>query len=467
MDFRLRGGISELTDQSGSFVLRGVGEGNYMLRASRPNEPRNFMTEGVGAAAGDAAVKIVLPEEGGVKGRVLLADGTPPSLFTLGVAMAPPTPFASADGSFTLADLPPGTVRITIAGPSFAPRNLNLTIEAGKVQDLGTITVAAGRKIIGTVSDAAGRPAPGATVYAARRLGGTGGSVSTAGMGFGPGGGEETRTATSDERGEFALYGVPPHDVAIMADDETLGRSAVQLVPGSSQDSRVQLTLSPPGAIEGLVTRDGKPVESVGVNVSARSAPMTNFVVATGPDGRFRFDRLAADSDLVQAIGGGNPMTGMQFHTRTATVVSGKVATVNIEITSGATVVAQPTLAGGGMVRIGMVRATMGAVAATTARDFNLEVARKGEPFSSLSVAILGNPARIADVPPGDVSVCVIPLPAEVRGMRPSFEYIEREGDNLPVYCSAAHVSGTGEIPVTIIVPKLPVYVPPPPEEGK
>jgi hypothetical protein len=294
---------------------------------------------------------------------------------------------------------------------------------------------------------------------------GIGGGLNQSNTLMAPGNVNNARAATSDERGEYVMFGISARDMAVQADEETAGRSALVMVAGGPDDVQLDLVLTAPGAIEGLVTKGGQPVEGVGVNVTSQTVPSTNFLVQTGPDGRFRYDRVAADSYLVQAVGGRNPMQGVGFHTAVVKVEPGKVARVTLDMPTGATVIASVSLAGGGLVPLALVRATMGPVTATTAKGMEAEVAARGEKFSSLAAAIAGSQVRIADVPAGDVSVCVVPLPREVMGMRTVIEYLEREGESLPITCTMVRSPGSGEVPVSVTVAELPTYVPPPVEE--
>ncbi len=466
MEWRLRGGTQELADAGGAFVLRGLTDGAYVIRASRPGKGRSWMREGTDASSGDQNVKVVLESEGGAKGKVLMVDGSPPPLFTVSVGMGQTTPFSTKDGSFQIDDLAPGKLTLSVGGPAFERKQVEVTIAPDVIADVGTITVVQGRKILGRVLNATGEPVPNAEVTAGRRLFGNGTSASAGGgrggMGGGPGG--VSRSATSDERGEFALYGVGIQDMAIQADHETEGRSRIQTVTGQPADSTIDLVLAPFGALEGVVTRDGAPVEGLGVNVTSQKVPASNFFVQTGPDGAFRYDRLAADTYIVQAVTGQNPMQGMSFHTQVVIVEPKKTARVKIDLKAGGRVVAKVEIAGGGK-GLALVRAVSGPVAARTSKELDYEIAASGK-FSAFGLSFGGAPARIDQVPPGITSVCAIPFPAEVKGMGPTMEYMNREGDSLPVFCATVQVRDGAEVELVVPVDKLPTFVPPPAEPG-
>lgn len=466
-EWRLRGGIQELTDAGGRFVIRGLRPGDYMLRASRPgaSSRSGWLRQPVEASVGAKDVKIVLENDGAVKGKVLYADGSAPEIFTISLGMGGGTPFSSSDGGFQLDDVPPGERTITVTGPGFDRKQVQVTVESDKVADVGTITVTKGRTISGRVLTPSGQPVPGAEVIAARRLFGDGAKASERG-GWGPAGMGGAKKALADEQGVYTLYGVGGRDLAIVAQHETIGRSPLQLVPGSAQPVQLDLVLLPFAALEGVVRKGGKPAEGLGVNVTSQTVPTSNFMVQTGPDGAFRFDRLAPDTYLVQAITGQNPMTGIGMHTQVVALEGGQTGRVTIDIPAGVTLRAVPKPTNADEANLAMMRVVGGPkLTATNARALDLEVAARGAVYSNFAVSFRGRGAKWDDVPPGEYSVCAVPFPNELMGMAPVMEYMEREGDNLPVYCTSYTVTQAAEQTVTIEV-QVPAFVPPPPNQG-
>ena len=61
------------------------------------------------------------------------------------------------------------------------------------------------------------------------------------------------------------------------------------------------------------------------------SAPSATFNVATGQDGRYRFDRLAAGTYRVKASLG-NPMHGMSFVSEQVTILADQTASLDLEL---------------------------------------------------------------------------------------------------------------------------------------
>ncbi|HTM23172.1 MAG TPA: carboxypeptidase regulatory-like domain-containing protein [Kofleriaceae bacterium] len=458
---RLSDGHQELTDAGGRFELHGLDDDTvYALRAAPPGatgEGRMFLRDPVEAKSGTRDVKITLPADGGVKGVVAYDDGSAPGMFTVSVGFRSSTPFASKDGSFHLGDLPPRTYSVTVAGPGFQTRTVpNVVVKDGEVADVGTITVVKGRVISGRVT-AGGAPVAGATVQAGRRLFGSGSSSKAA---FNPFGGEGVKETTTDDAGSFTLMGVGTGDLSLVAEHETQGRSLTLAIRGTRESVHdLELQLQPFGALEGVVTSAGKPVEGVRIGAQSQSAPGAVFGVATGSDGKFRYDRLAPDTYKVSVVTGGM-MSQMGFHSRVVTVQSGQTAKLTLEVTEGAIALTvqpkadKPT-------GFAIVNAVRGAIAVHSARELEAAIAAMGEGFSALSMSIRGNPARLENLQPGDYTVCVTPYPTEVSGMSDIMGYMQREGDNLKVFCEKTTVAADPTEQTTVIEVELPAFVPP------
>jgi protocatechuate 3,4-dioxygenase beta subunit len=468
-DWQLRGIPRELADAGGAFELTGLEPGNYLLGASPPGATgrgRGWMGEGEPAEVGDRNVRLVLEADGGVRGKVAFADGSAPEAFVVSPGgFRGGRPFSSRDGAFVLDELPPRTYQLTIRGPSFEQKAMgDVVVEAGKITDLGTITVRRGRTVSGRVVSAAGQPVPGASVIAGRVLFGTGTSTSAPGA-MGPPGARRAKTAATDDYGEFTISGVGAGELALIAEHETQGRSTSITVPGSTESIvGVTLVLAAFGALEGTITIHGQPAENVLVNCQSKTAPMTMFGVASGPDGKFRFDRLAPDRYLVSAMSGTNPMQGFGFHSQSAEVVSNQTARVALTIDAGEVDLLVTPVAASGPVNYAQIFSARGKVTAKTAKQLQIELAGRDAGFSSFDMSFGGNPARIDGLAPADYTVCAMPYPAEVRGIQETLDYMEREGDKLPIFCKAVTVKARPKEQSIEVAVELPAYVPPPPE---
>jgi uncharacterized GH25 family protein len=466
-DWRLRGRNTELTDAGGRFTLRGIKKGIYQLRASPPNvsvRGFGFFRSPVEAQAGDKDVKIELPTDGGVKGKVVFKDGKVPAAFTVSPGgWGPGTPFASKDGKFELGEMPPRKYRVTIRG-SFNPRIVEVDLKEGEVKDLGTIYVRKGRTLAGKVV-MNGQPVAGATVRAGRILFGDGSSASASRGG--PPGGRMAKSAVTDEDGVFIIYGISLGDLSIVAEHETKGRSKAVAVRQTSESiNDMTLVLEPFGALEGVVLKNGQPEARVIVNASSQTVPGAMFGVATGADGKFRFDRLAPDSYKVSAMLG-MPMTGMGFHSYLAHVKSGQTATINIVVNTGnvnLTVAIKPN--DGKEAPFTHVFAVRGGLKPpATARELNLAVAQLPESYHKWTFSFGTAPAQVKDIIPAEYMVCAVPYPREVSGMGPIFEYMGREGDNLKAFCQPVTVAAAPETQSASLKVDVPEFVPPPKQD--
>ncbi len=469
-DWRLRGMPTELSDAGGRFEFSGLVDTQYSLRANPPgvaSRGRSWFRESVDAQVGDTNVVITLETDGGIKGKVAMKNGDPPEAFVVSVGgWRGSTPFSSKDGSFELGDLPPNTYNVTIRGVGFEPKSkAEVVVEPGKVTDLGTITVHKGRSISGRVLSTTRQPVPGATVLAGRMLFGTGSSAQAPGR-FGPPGSQNIKSTETDENGEFSISGVGSGQVNLLAEHDTLGRTAPVNVPASEESTvGLELIMTEPGALEGIVTVDGKPEGGIRISCQSQTVPSAMFGVATGEDGKFRFDKLAPDSYMVSAMSGGNPMRGMSFNDGKQVVIEpGQTATVSFEIETGSDIVVTFAPTNGDMGSAQVFTAQNASITAKTAAQLQVQIATRTGGQSTFGIAIGGQPKRISGIAPGKHTVCAVPMPRELRGMRDSMDYLAREGDNLPVYCTK--VSVTAEVPeVQVELPlEIPAFVPPPPE---
>jgi large repetitive protein len=459
--WRLRGFPRELTDAGGRFTLAGLAPGTYTLTASssaRRARRGPGVGDGVTAQTGDANVRLVLAPEGGVKGKVAFADGTTPPTFTVSVGMVG-QPFGG-DGEFVLDGLPPQKYELSVRGPTFGTRAIEVVVASGKLTDAGTITVVKGRSIAGTVV-ADGRPVPGAQVHVGRIVFGSGTSSNAQ---FGPMG-AGTKHDTTDGRGAFALSGFSEGDITIVAEHEEIGRSRAMrlptLMPGQTE---LVLVLEKFGALSGVLRQGGKPVEGVFVSCQSTSTPGAIYSVASGPDGSYRFDRLAPDVYKVSATVG-MPMTGMRFYSQQIEVPSGKQVTLDLAVEPGAVTLDVALTAQNGQVGVANVYLASGAVTATTANELGLVMAAAGPGASQWVIVRAGEPARFTEVVPGPYSACAVPFPAEVRGMA-AMGYAERHGDTLPAYCRPVTVQAAPPTQTAQLAIELPPFLDDAPGSG-
>jgi uncharacterized GH25 family protein len=434
--WRLRGFPQELTDSAGHFALTGLAPGTYRVRANRAraaSRGRAWAAEGIVAETGKTDLRIVLPPEGAVTGKLAFADGTPPGAFVVSVGFSQES-FLGGDGTFVVDGLAPGQTRLGVRGPGFDSKGVDVTVESAKTVDVGTITVNKGRTLAGVVI-ANGQPVPDAIVYAGRQIFGSGSSGKSAQMGpFQRG----TKDATTDADGKFTIAGFGPGDLAVVAEHPDLGRSKALRLQTGDASGELRLVLEPFGALTGKLVQAGKAAEGVVVTAQATSTPGALFNVASGPDGTYRFDKLAPDVYKVSATLG-MPMMGMKFYSKQVTVVSGKDTVVDLAIEQGTVTLVVTPKPRSGTLGVASVTIVSGVVAATSAKELQMRLAAAGASSSQWSILPMGGSATFTEVTPGSYSACAVTFPAEVQGMA-AMGYVDRHGDTLPAYCTIAVV---------------------------
>lgn len=457
-----RAPASDVADEGGRFKISGLADGEYLLRARRPGARATsdlLSQPGTTARAGDRDVRLLLQREGTIRGKVAFASGDPAPLFTAGTTISSPVPFSG--GAFSLGDVPPGVVSLVIAGPSFETVVVpDIVVEQDHTKDVGTVTVKPGRTVSGRVLRDDGTPVAGAHVLAGYRLVGDGDRLTTQAWGA-PGGAGATRETTSDERGVYALRGMGGRDLALMADHTQLGRSITVRVPASDQSSVVDLVIAPLGSIEGSVTRGGKPAEGVNVNASPKSMALSsNLVVSTGPDGRYRFSRVASDDYVVSAMSGLSPLSGMTMKGVTVTVAPGMTAEADLTLSdSPVTLTVSPLLPTQQVVPLAEVVVVAGEHTFPSAQQLHQYVAAQAGAFNSFNLIINATPTRVRNLDPGTYSACVIPFPQGMEKQTTAvvMQYVEKHLDGLRVFCRSTRLTDEAEQSLTV-----PVVQPPP-----
>jgi hypothetical protein len=452
-NWRLRGFPQELSDAAGKFTLTGLAPGSYSITAMRSHAAsrgRRGTTEGVIAETGTKDLKIVLAPEGGVKGKVAMKDGTTPTAFTVSVGMTQQA--FTGSGEFELDALAPQAYELAVRGPTFQARSIDVTVEPGKVADLGTIVVEKGRTLAGIVV-ADGQPVAGATVFAGRQIFGNGTSSAAQ---FGPMG-QSTKQTTSDVDGSFSLAGFNDGDLTIVA-ESSIGRSKGMRIPTEMPgQGQLVLELQKFGALSGVMRQNGKPVEGVFVSCQSTTTPGAIYAVASGGDGAFRYDQLAPDTYKVSATLG-MPLAGMKFYSKQVDVPSGQEVKVDLEVQPGNVALDVTAVPKSGQLGVASVWLATGTITARSATELSLRMAAAGAGASQWVIIRQGEPAHYGEVVPGTYSACVVPFPTQVQGMN-VMSYVERHGDKLPAFCQGVTVNPTPDTQSAKVIVEIPPYI--------
>jgi protocatechuate 3,4-dioxygenase beta subunit len=162
-----------LSDRDGTFELRELAEGNYMIRAYREGGGEAVL-EGVAVGSSDAVLTIV--ETGRIAGKVTLADGGAPERFVLtlrdrSAGFDRSDDFFRTGGAFSLRELPPGKYELTVSA-SEGSAKIDVELEPNAVIDDLAIELVGKVTVKGRLVDADTRaPIPGMRVSVGERSG--------------------------------------------------------------------------------------------------------------------------------------------------------------------------------------------------------------------------------------------------------------------------------------------------------
>jgi protocatechuate 3,4-dioxygenase beta subunit len=449
---RLRGRPSTVADGDGGFRLGGLAPGEYLIRAIRPGDAPELVTmrAGVRVATGTTGAEIVVDDLTTLVGKVAFRDGRHPALFTVALGWAAPRSFASPDGAFRIEGVPTGRQYLVVAGPEIVTEGrADVEIIAGEVHDLGTVVVERGRTITGTVVDDGGAPVRGALVVIGRELRGDGLSLVRAGE-------EPLRQAVTGADGRFTLRGLGPGVHVLAADHDAVGRSPAFDVAAGTEDLDVRLALRVPGAVQGFVRRAAG-FEDVFVQLRPFDAANAQWTLAAGPDGSFRFDRIAPGRYLVWAgVERGTRLGGSDGAGKRGEVRSGEVLEVDVDLDPG-TISVGLRLAGE-VAEYGygvIVRDANGAL--RDARPRNVDEARRlllATDTVDVREGMIVDNRRIQfdQVKPGDYLACIAPLRGDPDDPSVVAE-MQQQIVDWPIECENASVAATPatqEITVTV-----------------
>lgn len=438
-EMAIRGGGFATTDGGGRFTIRGMVDGAFLLRAARSEmTARQWIGKPTKARTGDTEVRLVLQREGGVKGKVVTPDGSPPENAMASIAWAGAVPVVK--GSFTIEGMPPGTYDVTLRGAF--PRKVvkGVEIEPGKTIDLGTVKVEPGRLISGRVLDANGRPVEGARVALGQQLIGDGANLVTSlddataqQMGI--------RRGVTAASGEYRLAGIGGDEVALAAEHPEHGRSLPVTVPKTGGDARYDLTLVPFGSVAGSVTVSGKPTGDVSVLLTATSGARQILATTTGMSGGYLFERAAAGEYKVTAMIGGGASAKMAA--ASVVIKGGERAEVDLAIVVG-DIDLSVAVSGVDGARVDAAQVFLFGnpeLSPKTGGEVNqvfLSAQEAGD--AKMAFANGGNPANFDKIEAGDYALCVIPITGDMND--PNFtQRLQQHSMDLAVYCNPMDVA--------------------------
>jgi protocatechuate 3,4-dioxygenase beta subunit len=440
----VRGSHDTVTDQGGAFRFAGLPDGQYKIRAARPGGSWAELSLAAVTLAkpNGPKLKIIVPGDGQVTGKVAFADGKVPASFTVALGNTDPRPFATKDGTFTVPAVA-GTHTLVVDGRGFlASKAKEVTIVEGKTADAGTIVVTPGRSISGRVLDSAGMPVAKATVAAGKLLSGGGAELYIENESVG------AKSTETDADGRFSIDGFPPYAITIIAGKADLGRSPSLRLPASPDSANLDLVLQKTTGLEGTVTRDGKPLGDTVIIANPYGASSSNFFVTTGPDGTFALDALAPGAYVVYPMIGGGGNRPKDMYIIKVTLTLGVRTKVTIDASPGPVTVAINVKTTGGtkvpMAQLFMLQATINPDSVSALRGIDQLDVFGDKPIPMHMRAAMGGTGEVTGVRPGQYTVCAIP----VFGPPPD------DPDAMSIKCTAAKIGAGPKATIDIVVPE-------------
>lgn len=438
----LAGMSSASTDGAGHFVIRGLPDGGYRVRAARASGSGayDWGQEGVPARTGDKAVKIVLKAPGSIVGKVALEDGSVPRLATVSLGWQTST-MVAPDGTFKLDDLTPRTYDLRVHGPDFAETlQHDIEVKSGESTDVGTITLQRGRKLTGRVVDAKGNAVAGARVRVGDMLVSAQGAEEQLESLEEMSGG---RVGVSDQDGRFSLLGLGKKRTNVIADHPTRGRSNALEIPAGTEDPPpVTLAILGYGSVTGKVTSQGKPLAGVAITDTPKGGGAQVQFAQSDADGTFTLNKVTEGTHVLSALQQGG-FTSLKSASTTVQVTAGKATTVTLDIPVGSIslsviVKALPN----NQVDAAQVFLFRGTFAATNAKELNEGFFGGGAQGMKFWFGE-GKPVpEFDELVAGTYSVCTIPITGDLND--PTFQArIQQHLDALKVYCKTAKVAAS------------------------
>lgn len=455
----LKGSPVTMTDGSGAFAFQGLADEDYLLTLNdeRPDmrgQPDTYRP-------GTPGIKLVMPRQGTIVGRIVDERGEPLTALTY-VTLDKRGPSVTSTGSFRLEELRPDTYQLQLHANDRGQKTLDgLKVVAGETLDLGDLKLEAGRRIRGRVVDGEGAPVAGAKVRSSR----------FPSLPLGPGALEEEdvfdiqmgiQVATSDARGDFELASIPSGEEQFLSAHIAGGSSPhASVAAGAGDPPPLTLVINRYGSVEGVVTKNGKPVKDAVILITPRKRDGTISVsgdLKTGADGRFLAPRVASGEMEVQALRGS--MLGIQKPTP-ITVEAGKRARVALELTGGdATLTVEVKAQKGQRVDSADVALFDGAAQVANGEDMLERANRDGSGRQSFWSRFV--PTAFPDLQPGAYTLCGVPFTGDMMDrelMQRAFHHRAKR----PAICKPVTVTASpAEQRVTLELPSMPALPPVP-----
>ena len=333
----------------GSFTLGGLSPGSTRLMIRKEAD---FIQEQRTATAPARDVVFDFPAGGRVTGRVVEKGSRKPiTSFQAGITtsrggggfvmMGPPQlkAFTSDDGSFTLENVPAGSMNVVAQSPGYANGRASVEVEEGKTASDVVIELDTGVRLAGKVTGPNGVALSDATVQLQPS---PGGQFARGGM---------MRRAVTDANGEYTLDSLDPGEETFeISHPKYLATTKEITLKG--REMRMDVQLAGGERVTGVVVTDsGMPVADAEVEAFTASG-MGSERARTNASGQFEFASLSSSRyrftanksgylegvvEDVDVSSGGN----VRIALRTGGTIYGRVTGLTEQELSGATVTAR------------------------------------------------------------------------------------------------------------------------------
>ena len=283
-------------EKDGSYIVDFLGTGNYALTAMADGHASAIRS---GVPPGSEGIDFTLEKEAVLSGHVVAEGASSPvegARISLDGAKVPVTAVSDKAGAFTLRKIAPGSYRLLVDHPEYAPHRDEEPFDAAAGDELPRRTVRLGSGIVlrGKVTDAeAGEPVVGATVR-----------LTPAGQG----GGSGRKRAAADDQGAFEARALAQGAYEVMASARGYlpsARTTVNVGPEGAE--AVEIVLEKASSISGIVLGPGgQPLRGAQVRPNLGQTnnfswgdnrifdPLQRAVAETDEEGRFTIEGLHA-----------------------------------------------------------------------------------------------------------------------------------------------------------------------------
>jgi len=345
------GGIV-FTSEDGAYEFGYLREGNYNVEVLRGATQEYAEQKQEGVPAGSNGVDFVLGPASSISGRVIRADtGAPLTTFEVGkikgsysdfgslVAMGESADcylfledFNNSEGHFAIESPYREAITVIARAEGFAPATQVVSPPPkGAPAEEVILRLEPTVQVRGVVRDTEGKPVTDAQIFVdvlpPKRSRDEGGVPRT------------------DKDGAFVIKAIPNREQTIFATHPKYALGMTVVTPSSSAAQPVEIILQQGGRIEGIVTRDGEPVERAWIMLmfgeswdQARISEQDERNTFTGSDGTYVFERAPENASAVRCMSYPG-RSCVRNDTKEVQVRNGETATVDFNLPSTGSVV--------------------------------------------------------------------------------------------------------------------------------